>query len=131
MGKLTKYVIMMSGLTLLFYFTGLLNQTPNTTLLNLLLDPVSLENSTLALKGVVAIEAIVASLIVVGFAAAGNVELGVMSAFAIFLFNLFWDFMAVVAIVSSANLVFGILLFAPLMLLFTVTILEWWRAINL
>ena len=130
MGKLTKYIIIMSGLSLLFYFTGLLEQTPNSTLLNLLLDPVSFQNSTLVSKALLAIEGIVAATIVVGIAIAGRIELAVISAFVVFAFNLFWDFVAVFAVVASVNPVIAILIFSPIFLLYTVTILEWWRGVG-
>lgn len=130
MGKLTTYLIVMSGLTLLFYFTGLLEATPNSTLLNLLLSPEKLESEPIALKAVTVVEAILASIIVVGFAVAGNVELGVMSAFAVYLFNLFWDYIAVFAVVASANPVIAVLLFSPMLIVYITTIIEWWRGIT-
>lgn len=130
MTQLRKYIIIMSGLMLLFYFTGLIDRTPNSILLNLLLDPVSFESTPLALNAVIALEAILASVIVVGFALAGNIELGVMSAFAIYIFNLLWDFMAVFAVVASANIVIAVLLFSPVLFLFVVIVLEWWRGVS-
>ncbi|KKN05004.1 hypothetical protein LCGC14_1091720 [marine sediment metagenome] len=130
MGKFANYLVLMSGLTILFYFAGLIDQTANSTLLNLLLDPSSFQDTTLALKAIIAIEAILASAIVVGFAIAGNIELGVMSSFSIFLFNLLWDFTAVFSAVSAANPVIAIIFFAPGIFLFIVTILEWWRGVT-
>ncbi len=130
MGKFANYLVLMSGLTILFYFAGLINQTPNSTLLNLLLDPSSFQDTTLSLKAIIAIEAILASAIVVGFALAGNIELGVMSGFSIFLFNLLWDFIAVFSVVSAANPVIAVILFSPGIFLFIVTILEWWRGVT-
>ena len=130
MGKFGNYLVVMSGLTLLFYFAGLLQLTPNSTLLSLLLDPSSFQNTSLALKAVIAMEAILASAIVVGFALAGNIELGVMSGFAVFLFNLLWDFIAVFSVVASVNPVIATILFSPAIFLFTVTILEWWRGVT-
>ena len=130
MGKFANYVVMMSGLTLLFYFTGLLQNTPSSTLLNFLIDPNTFQDTPLALKATTAMLGILASAIVVGFAVAGNVELGVMVAFSTFLFSTLWDFIGVFLIVNSVNPVIAILFFSPVLFLFTVTILEWWRGVT-
>ena len=42
MGKLTTYILIMTGLMILFYFAGL---TDTSSLLNILLDPSGYENS--------------------------------------------------------------------------------------
>jgi len=130
MGKFGSYVVMMSGLVLLFYVMGIIDQTPNSTLLKLLLSPADFQNSALSVKAIVAIELILASAIVVGFAVAGNIELGVMVSFTIFLFNTLWDFISVYSSIASYNLILGTLLFSPLIMLFVVTMLEWWRGIT-
>ena len=129
MGKFGTYVIMMSGLMLLFYFTGLTNQTGTTTLLNLLLNPEEFQNTPIAIKATTVLTGILASAIVVGFAVAGNIELGVMVAFTTFLFNSLWDFIDVYSKVASVNPPLAILIFSPLFFLFVITIVEWWRGL--
>ncbi len=131
MGKLTKYIIIMSGLVLLFYFSGLLDQTAHSTLLNLLLDPVGLQNTSWVVKAIAAIEGIAVVGVIVGVAIAGRLELAVLAGFVAFAFNLFWDFVEVFSVIASANLVIAILFFSPILLLYVVTILEWWRGVNL
>jgi len=129
MGKLTTYIIVMSGLMLLFYFTGLLpkNITANSTLLNLLLTPEGMPEGTTSAEVILVLEGITA----IGIIAIGilthNLELAVMGSFAMYLFNLLWDFLVVFDKVFSTNPVIAILLFSPLLLLYMVTILEWWR----
>ena len=130
MGKFGTYVVVMSGLMLLFYFTGITEQTGTTTLLNLLLNPEGFQDTPLAIKAIAVLTGILASAIVVGFAIAGNVELGVMVAFTTFLFNSLWDFINVYAKVASVNPVFAILIFSPLLFLFVVTTIEWWRGVT-
>lgn len=130
MAKFTNFLLLMSGLILLFYFMGLIDQTPNSTLLNMLLEPEGLQNSSLSLKALLAIEAILASAIVIGFAYAGNIELGVMVSFSIALFNILWDFISVFNVIASFNIVLAILVLSPLLLLFIVTMLEWWRGLE-
>lgn len=130
MAKFTNYVIIMSGFVLLFYVMGLLGDTPNSTLLNLLLDPSSMQNSSLSILAFAAIEAILATAVVVGFAVAGNIELGVMVAFSIALFNMLWDFISVINLLSAYIGPISLLVFSPLLLLFMVTMLEWWRGVT-
>lgn len=130
MGKFGVYVLWMSGLMLLFYFTGITEQTGTTTLLNLLLDPAEFQNTPFAIKSIAIFTGILASAIVVGFAIAGNVELGVMVSFTIFLANSLWDFLDVYSKVASVNPVIAILVFSPLLFLFVITTVEWWRGVS-
>ena len=130
MGKFGTYVIMISGLMLLFYFTGLTDQTGTTTLLNLLLNPEEFQNTPISIKATAVLTGILASAIVVGFAVAGNIELGVMIAFTTFLFNSLWDFIDVYSKVASVNPPLAILIFSPLFFLFIITIVEWWRGVS-
>lgn len=140
MAKFTTYLIIMTGLVLLFHFTGLTQEcgddglckttTPNSALLALLLSPEDFQNTSLTLKILLAIQGLLAAAIVVGFAIGGNIELGVMSIPSIFLFNLMWDFLAVFDKASSVNPVFAILLFAPLLIAWVTTSLEWWRGVT-
>lgn len=125
MGKLTTYIIVMSGLMLLFYFTGLLDNTVNSTFLDLILNPESIRNSDLNLQILLALEGILATSLVVGFAVAGNIELGLRSAFAIFLMNLLWDFLRVFGEIYIESPVIALLLFSPLLLLYAITLMEW------
>jgi len=131
MAKFATYILVMTGLIVLFYFTGIsTDDTANSVLLNLLLDPAQLQNTPLALKAIAVFEAILASAIVVGFAIGGNIELGVMTSFTIYLMNLMWDFIAIYSKVAAQNEVVAVLIFAPLLFLFVVTTIEWWRGVS-
>ncbi len=137
MGKLTTYMIMMSGLMLLFYFTGLIQtvtddgtcegDTPNAKLLNILLQPDCMREGTLGRNTILAMSGVGAVLIIAAGLFIGNVELAVMSTVAIYLFTLGWDFLAVFQRVFEVNPVFALLLFAPLLFFYVITMLEWWR----
>ena len=135
MGKLSTYIIVMSGLMLLFYFTGLTSGTPNSTLLDLLLAPESMpeldepeggisKEAILVFEGVAITAAIVVGIVI------GNVELALFGAFAVYFFNLGWDFLGVFNAVRAVNPVFAILIFAPILLLYVITMLEWMRGID-
>ncbi len=129
MGKLAIYLLVMSGLMLLFYFGGLISSTPNSALLNLLLDPESMQTLPLALKVIMVLQGIgvAAGAIFIGYVTHGKVDLIVLAPFTVYLFNLGWDFLVVYQNVAAVNKVMGILLFSPLFLLYMFTILEWWR----
>lgn len=130
MAKLTKFLMMMSGLILLFYFTGQLVNTPNATLLNLALDSSAFQDSILYTKVLAVLQLVAAAGIVVGTIVGQRVELVVVATFTIFLFNLFFDFIAIFAIVAAVNPVIAILLFAPVLLIYFTTIVEWFRGLT-
>lgn len=123
--------MMMTGLMILFYFSGISSDdTANSVLLNLLLNPQELQKTPITIKAVAIFEGILASAIVVGFAVAGNIELGVMTSFTIYLFNLLWDFIEIYNKLAFQNEVVAIAVFAPCLLLFIVTVIEWWRGVS-
>ncbi len=138
MGKLTRYIILISGIMLLFFFTGLMGSAadlcgsanPNNLLLCILLSPEELPSpgdviSTGAI--VAAIQGIAAVGIVVGALIFGQVELAIIAPFAIILFNFLWNILDVFLVVSDVNPVIAILIFAPLLLMLSITLLDWWR----
>ena len=128
---------MMSGLLLLFYFTGLLIEcddngmceatSPNAQLLNFLMRPENSRSSIIGQKGILILEGVGAVLIIAAGLFIGNVELAVMGSFAIYYFNLGWDFLAVFNVVREANPVIAVLLFGPLLFFYVIVIIDWWR----
>jgi len=130
MGKIATFMAVMGGATLLFYFMGLLQQTPNTVLLNFLLDPVALQDSEWYVKAITVLEIAAASAILVGAIITTRADLAISAPFAIFMFNLFFDFLAVYSVVAAINVVFAILLIAPLMLIYVLSIVEWFRGVS-
>lgn len=126
MGKATTFLVIMTGLMLLFFFLGLLQETPNTTLLNLLIAPENMATSVLQtqLFIVLSLEGLVA--LAVGIIAR-DLELGLLGAYTIFLFNLLWDFIAVFNVFRNANPVFAVIIFAPLFFVWFTTLMEFWR----
>ena len=123
---------------LLFYFTGLLQEceddgmceakTPNSKLLDILLRPENMRQSTIGdyIIGILAGLAIVGSLVLSG-AVYERLEYAATAAFIGFLFTVSWDFIAVFNVVREANPVLAVLVFAPFLLIFIPTILEFMR----
>lgn len=128
MGKLTTYILVMSGLILLFYFTGLLPEsTASNTLLTMLLNPNALSESPIGLDSKELLIGIVAGGIIIGALLIANVELGIMAIFVVSISAFLWDFSSVFNRVYSENPVIAVLLFSPIMLLMIITLIEWWR----
>ena len=131
MGKFGTYLIIMFGLLLLFLFMGLLPlDKSNSPLVRLLLSPTDLQTSDLSVQTVLSIEGILAGVLIVGFGAAVNLELGVMVGVSIFLFNRIFDFIGVFSTVNQVNPILATLMFSPLLIALVVTVLEWWRGIT-
>ena len=127
----------MTGLMLLFYFTGLVQEcsddglceatSPNSQLLNFLMRPENSRNSIIGQKGILILEGVGAVLIIAAGLFIGNVELAVMGSFAIYYFNLGWDFLSVFNRVREANPVLAILFFGPILFFYVIVIIDWWR----
>ena len=138
MGKLTGYMAIMCGLILLFYFTGLLQEcsddglceatTPNGKLLNILLKPENMRASTLGdwVVSILAGLAVGGSLILSGWLY-DRLEYAAYAAFTGFLLTVLWDFVAVYNVVRDASPVLAILIFAPYLIIFIPTVLEFMR----
>lgn len=138
MGKLTTYLIIMSGLTLLFYFTGLIQDcgddglcegsTPNGKLLDILLKPQDMKQSTMGdyIVGILAGLAALGSLLLSGVVFE-RLEYAATASFVGFLFTVGWDFIAVFNVVRESAPALAILIFAPFLLVFIPTVLEFLR----
>lgn len=155
MGKLTTYLLIISGIMLLMYFSGFvsINECSNTAyftkdscetaggtwkntnaLLTLLLDPQNVGLSdffddvwdVLNLVGLLGI--LITSIV------SRNPDYAIFGGAAIAIFNLGITFIGVfVALDASSNHAYTpilILLFSPLILLFLVTIMEWYRGVT-
>ena len=129
MGKTTTYILIMSGLMLLFYFSGLLDGTISSRLLNIILTPESFGNTsgTLYLEVMGVLLGIAAGTGIVIGILTKNVELAIVSPLAVWLLSLFFDFIRVFLKVFAENPVIAVLLFSPIMLLWFITIVDWWR----
>ena len=137
MGKMTTFLVIMIGMTLLFYFAGLLQdcradgtcecETANCGLLALLTHPENIQTSDMWVKIILSVEGLALVGAVIFTAFVGRLDLAVVAPVAIFLGNILWDFLKVFTVVYEAAPVLAILFFAPMLILFAVTILDWWR----
>lgn len=127
MGKMTGYILIMTGVTVLFYFTGLLSNTPNTVLLNLVLNTGQLTATPLYTKLSIAVLVLgVGGTILLGFISK-QPELAATGLFTAYLVSLLFDFVSVFNVLASTNKALAILILSPWLILFIVTAIEWWR----
>lgn len=130
MAKFETFVGLMVGLTMLFYISGLLEGTANSTLLNLLLDPTGWQNSSLTLKVLAIFSGVAAASIIVGFFSSANTKQVAVSAFTVFFMSLLWDFLSVVAKVYAVHEGFALLIFSPFIILYLISIINWWGFVS-
>lgn len=129
MGKLTTYMFIMSGLLLLAYFFGLVENTATATLLNLLLNPSSWESSVLYTKIILIVE----TAIIVGatvFSVTQKSDFPLIALLVVPLFNFGWDFMSIFQKMSASNTILAVLVFSPFFLVYILTVVEWWRGFD-
>lgn len=136
MGKLANYIIVLSGILLLFYFSGFLGETlvegceetgVQNILICALINPQNLPEPSTALTeelGIV-IGAAATAVISIGLVLTGNLDVAIAVATAPFIINLLWGFLEVVTAVYSVNPVLAIVFFGPLLVYLVILIIEW------
>jgi len=123
--KLTKYIIIMSGLSLLFYFAGLTQQT--NPLINVLLQPQNMSSSYIILTILGVIATAVAS-VVIGFFSGDNTKYTSGSLIIPLLISFLWSSIDVFITIYAYLSFFAILILSPLLLMFYITMYEFWRS---
>ena len=130
MGNMTTYIILMTGLLLVFHLFGIIEQgtTINSQILNILMHPENLSFSDFFREYLLAsiTGAALVGTIIIGFVTK-NTELAAMTGFAIFLGTVLFDFIAVYSVIAEFSKVLALVFFAPAMFLFVITIVDWWR----
>ena len=130
MGKMTTYIMLISGTLLIFYFMGLLPPEAATSgLLSLILNPSNIFNTAwystsltfLAILGGLSITSII------GKNFLGNPELVFLAPVTIFLLGLGLDILLVANKLYSTMQIFAVLLVGPLIILYVLTCIEWFR----
>lgn len=127
--KFYNYMMFMSGTLLLFYFLGLIEQGVTGTLMALLLDPASLSGSAwfgIVFGTVASVLATAIAVKVLGFRA----DIVIFSVLIAPLLGFGWDFLSIFSVVAESSRVFAILVLSPFMLLWVLTVMEWWRGVT-
>jgi hypothetical protein len=134
MAKTMTLIGIMSGIVLLFYFGGLVTNTASSVLLDLLLAPERFQASSLIVKAV----AVVGTLIGISTLLFRNnngvgLDQYLMVPFIELFLSFGWDFLTIYQNISSVGpvaKVFAVMLFGPLMLMYVISVIEWWRGVE-
>jgi len=132
MSKMVTWLSIMGGITLLAYYGGLIVDTPTNALLNLVFNPSSASGSNTVLKiiGMTNLTiGVVSTLVTKSF----NSDLFIMVAFANILLAFGWNFMVIFNTLATYGVIaqtVGVLIFGPIIIMFLVSGVEWWRGIS-
>lgn len=121
MGKYWTYGLVFAGMSMLFYYMGIIESNP---LINFGLNIESFTTTTIWLTIVGAVTAVEA--IVVGYFTK-DIEMGIMVALFVPLTSFFLNFIVVYVKFLSINPMMAHLIFAPALTLYALTALEWFR----
>lgn len=131
MGKLSTFLFIISGLTVLFWFTGIYDASHSSTLLGLLLNPENIQTSDFwkGQFGLFTATSAIGAAIVVGFFTKDldkALATGVMTTIAGIAFEII-TIMTTIAGTSVFGNVLKYLLFAPIIVILCIILIEWWR----
>ena len=130
MGKLANYLFIMSGVMLLCYFFGLIDNTPNTTLLNMVLSPSSWLTTPLFTKIITIVE-LFGGIVVAGIALYyQRTDFALMAVLVIPLFNFGWDFLAIFQNINTGDNPIALIVISPFLLVYMLSVIEWWRGVD-
>lgn len=133
MGKLTNYLIIMSGIILLFYIGGLLEGTASSTLLSLVLNPDTLSTTEFYIAIGSVITAALAAAAAVIWTRTSLSDFYVMIPLIGLFFSFGWDFLVIHQTISASSTIGGVvslLFFGPIMLGYLMAVIEWWRGVS-
>jgi len=149
MGKITTYMLIMAGITLLFYFGGLLTEcvgdeyctgtTPNSIILTSILKVGDLYNSDDHTSPVPSNKNIyIAIAVAIGAMAVVSVGLGIISRspewaalapMALFLVLFGWDFLTIFSVIYAENQALALLI-SPIFVVWLLAVFEWFRGMT-
>jgi hypothetical protein len=127
MGKITTYMAVLSVVIIGFHFGGLISETPISWLMDAILNPENLDSNAFftTIQGILAIFA--GGGIIVGTLISQKVEQGATVAFTSLLFLIGWDLIAIFNIVAQTSRMLATFLVSPLLLVYILSVIEWWR----
>jgi len=127
MSKFINFMVIMSGLVILFHVFGVVTDTPNALLLDLLLNPEDMKDKSTFIQFISALEAIgLIGAVLIGLLTR-NVELVAAATFTIWVVNMAMDFLSVVMALSSESRVLAVLIFSPFLLAYILSAFLYWR----
>lgn len=110
-----------------FHFAGLIDNTPLSFLINTLLNPQQFQDFSLTTQLTTALAGIGLAGIIIGSLASQRVQWVVVTSFVLVTITIGWDFIAIFNILAVENTMLATLLVSPLIMIYVLTTMEWWR----
>ncbi len=126
MGKISNYLGFITVMIILFKFAGITTESPISWALGFILDPSTWSTGSLLEKVGATIAAASAIGIVVGSLFRGTDPILLRAPMATFLIAVGWDIVSIYDVLSIVNASFALLICAPLMLVYVISMVEWW-----
>jgi hypothetical protein len=124
---MTTFMMIMLGIALLFHIFGVIpSTTPNSILLNTILNPQDIASSPIMITVLAALTLASGLSVFLGFYTR-NVEYALMIPIGLALFTLMWDFLAVVAVISAASKILAVIILGPLLFIWVLTVVDYIR----
>ena len=125
MAKLANYIFVMTGLVLLFYFFGFLENTFTSNIMNIIFNPTNVQFNTIIVVTITAMVGVATALAVFL-----RTDTAIFAPMVAVLLNFAWDFLSVVGKVAATSPEIAMLVFAPIIVVYVLTVLEWWRGVT-
>jgi len=123
MSRFINYAMVMSGIGVLFYLSGLIDSNP---FLDLLLQPQNMSSGQFYTTIILGVLGGVGA-IVVGYFTKDLVS-AIMAPITVYLTTLLWNFISVFNRLKAENEILAVLFLSSLLLGFFLTMIDWWRS---
>jgi len=97
--------------------------------MDILFNPANADASTFVTRLLIIITATAGIGIITSFTNL-KTDFIVLAPMVFFLLNFAWDFLSIVGIVSSYNVYIAMMIFSPFLIVYVLTVIEWWRGIT-
>ncbi len=113
-----------------FHFAGLIQNTPLSFLISSLLDPAQFQDFALSQQTIIALTGVGLAGIVISSLASQKIQWIIVTSFVLVTITIGWDFIAIYNILANENRMLATLLLSPLIFIYVLTTMEWWRGIS-
>lgn len=128
MGDLKRSIIILTGALILFYLFGFVQNTPNTALLNLILDYKNIQTSQLYTAAISATALALAGITTLAGLAQKN-DLMFSVAITSILFTFLFDIISIAKAIAAVSWTFALVICSPLVIFYVLSVFEWWRGV--
>jgi len=126
MARIFTFLAMISFALLGFHFAGLITDTPISLLLNGLLNPQNLADSSFILQMAGSLALVAVAGIVIGSLSPQRTQWVLATSIASFLFLIGWEIIGLINVLYQVNPTIALLIGSPILLLFGFSVYEWW-----